>query len=108
MVLRSCLAGGGCPCGLICVPVIFTRESSCGRRPNGFKVPDPCPHNIGRPSPQLERRKRRDPHPFGQQLLGCIEQWGIWNTPEGNPGQSSSVASTILACLQRVPMKKEK
>ena len=35
-------------------------------------------------------------------------EWGLWNTPEGNPGQSSSVASTALACLQRVSMRKEK
>ena len=35
-------------------------------------------------------------------------EWGLWNTPEGNPGQSSSVASTALAWWQRVPMRKEK
>ena len=40
------------------VPLILTRESSCGRRPNGFSVPDLCPHNIGWPSPQLERRQK--------------------------------------------------
>ena len=60
------------------------------------------------PSPQLERRQRRHSQPFGRQLLGRREQWGLWNTPEGNPGQSSSVASTALACSQRVPMKKER
>ena len=73
-----------------------------------FQVPDPCLHNIAWPSPQLERRQRRDPHPFGQQLLGLSEQWGLWDIPEDNPGQSSSAASTALACSQRVPMKKEK
>ena len=52
--------------------------------------------------------KERDPHPFGWQLLGRSEQRGLWNTPEGNPGQSSSVASTALACWQRVPGRKEK
>ena len=66
---------------------------------------DLCPHNIGWPSPQ-ERRNRRDPHLFGQQLLGLCEQCGVWNTPEGNPGQSSSVASIALTCSRRV--RKEK
>ena len=70
-------------------------------------MPDPCPHNIAWPNPQLERRLRRDPHPFRQQLLRHGEQWGLWNTPEGDPGQSSSVASIALTCLQRVPMRKE-
>ena len=28
--------------------------------------------------------------------FGCSEQWGLCNTPEGNPGQSSSVATTAL------------
>ena len=51
--------------------------------------------------------KRRDPHPFGWQLLGRSEQWGLWNTPEGNPGQSSSVASTAPACSESVPMKRK-
>ena len=87
---------------------MITRESSCGKSPNGCQVPDTCPHNIAWPSPQLERRQRRDPHPFGRQLLGLSEQWGLWDTPEDNPGQSSSAASTALACLQRAPMKKEK
>ena len=68
---------------------------------------DLCPHNIGWPSPQ-ERRKRRDPHPFGQQLLGLSEQRSLWDTSEGNPGQSSSVASIALTCWQRVPVRKEK
>ena len=63
-------------------------------------------HNTGWPSSQLERRQRGDPHPFGQQLLGLSEQWGLWNTPEGNPGQSSSVASIALTCSRRV--RKEK
>ena len=52
--------------------------------------------------------KERDPHPFGWQLLGRSEQRGLWNTPEGNPSPSSSVASIALACFQRVPMRKEK
>ena len=52
--------------------------------------------------------KERDPHQFGWQLLGRSEQWGLWNTPEGKPGQSSSVTSTALDCPQRVPMRKEK
>ena len=52
--------------------------------------------------------KERDPHPFGWQLLGCSEQWGLWHTPESNPGQSSTDASITLACLQRVTMEKEK
>ena len=43
------------------VPLILTRESSCGRRPNGFSVPDLCPHNIGLPSPQLERSWKARP-----------------------------------------------
>ena len=78
---RSCLAGewrgGGAvvagemslwrdPC---CVPPILTWESSCGGRPNVFYVSDLCPHNIGWHSPHLQKRKRRDPHPFKQQLL---------------------------------------
>ena len=63
--------------------------------------------SISWPRPQLERRQRREPHPFGRQLLGCSKQWGLRNTPEGNPGQSSSVASTALTCSQRVPMKKK-
>ena len=71
-------------------------------------MPDPCPHNIGWPSPQLERRQRRDNHPFGQRLLGLSEQWGLWNTPKGNPGQNYPVASTALASWQRVLLKKEK
>ena len=37
-------------------------------------MPYPCPHNIGWPNPQLQRRQKRDPHPFGQQLLGHSEQ----------------------------------
>ena len=44
------------------------------------------------PGPQ-KGVKRRDPHPFGWQLLGPSEHWGLWHMPEGNPGQSSSVAS---------------
>ena len=71
-------------------------------------MPDPCPHNIGWPSPQLERRQRRDHHPFGRRLLGLSEQWGLWNTPKGNPGQNYPVASTALASWQRVLLKKEK
>ena len=39
---------------------------------------------------------------------GCSEQWGIWNTPEGYSGQSSSIASTTVAYWQRVPMRKQK
>ena len=33
--------------------------------------------NISWPSPQLERRQRRDPHPFGWQLLGLSELWAF-------------------------------
>ena len=40
--------------------------------------------------------------------FGCSEQRGLWNIPEVNPGQSSYVAATALACWQRFPMRKEK
>ena len=39
---------------------------------------------------------------------GCSEQWGVWNTRVGNPGQSSSIATRAVACWQRVPMRNEK
>ena len=104
----NCLAAGGCPCGRI--RSVSPLSSHGSLHVAGALMAFKClthAHNIGWPSPQLERRQRRDPHPFGRLLLGCSEQWGLWNTPEGNPGQSSSVASTALACLQRVPMRKE-
>ena len=40
--------------------------------------------------------------------FGRSEQWGVWNTPEGNPGQHSSVASRAVAFWMRVPVRKEK
>ena len=104
----SCLAGDRCPCGMIRSMSPLSSHGSLHVAGARFQVPHLCPHNIAWPSPQLERRQRRDPHPFGQQLLGLSEQWGLWDTPEGHPGQSSSVVSTALACSQRVPMKKEK
>ena len=109
MVHGSCLAGGGCPCGLI--GSVSPSSSHRCLHVAGTLMAFKClthAHNIGWPSPQLERRKRRDPHPFRGQLPGLCEQWGLWNTPEGNHGQGSSVASTALACLQRVPMRKKR
>ena len=49
---------------------------------------------------------KRDPHSFGFQLLGQIEQWGLWNTSEGNPGQSSSAASTVTCLFIEGPYEK--
>ena len=49
---------------------------------------------------------KRDPHSFGFQLLGQIEQWGLWNTSEGNPGQSSSAASTVTCLFIESPYEK--
>ena len=105
----NCLAAGGCPCGRI--RSVSPLSSHGSLHVAGALMAFKClthAHNIGWPSPQLERRKRRDPHPFRGQLPGLCEQWGLWNTPEGNHGQGSSVASTALACSQRVPMRKEK
>ena len=109
MAHGNCLAAGGCPCGLI--RSVSPLSSHASLHVTGALMAFKClthAHNIRWPSPQLERRQRRDPHPFGQQLLGCSEQGGLCNTPEGNPGQSSSVASTALTCLQRVPMRKKR
>ena len=50
--------------------------------------------------------KKRAPHPFGWQLLGHSEQWGLWDTPEGNRGQSSSVASTATCLFAEGPRNK--
>ena len=50
--------------------------------------------------------KRRDLHPSGRQLLECHEQWGLWNTPVGNPGQTTSVASTATCPVCRDPYEK--
>ena len=52
--------------------------------------------------------KKRDPHPFGRQLLGHSEQWGLRDTPEGDAGQSSSVASTATCLFAEGPRKKER
>ena len=108
MVHRSCLAGGGCPYGVIHSMSPSSSHGSLRVAGALMAFNDPCPHSIGWPSPQSERRRKRDPHPFRQQLLGHSEQRGLWNTPEGNPSPSSSVASIALACFQRVPMRKEK
>ena len=108
MAHGNCLAAGGYPCSLICSVSPLSSHGSL--RVAGALMAFKClthAHNTGWPSSQLERRQRRDPHPFGRQLLGHSEQWGLCNTPEGNPGHSSSVASTALDCLQRVPMRKE-
>ena len=43
-----------------------------------------------------------------RRYFGRSEQWGVWNTPEGNPGQHSSVASRAVAFWMRVPVRKEK
>ena len=94
---------------LFCVPPILTWESFCDRCPNGFYVSDLCPHNTGWYSPQLEKRQRRDPHPFKRQLLWV--QWAVGRleyTRVGNPGQHSSIATRAVACWQRVPMRNEK
>ena len=108
MAHGNCLAAGGCPCGLI--RSVSPLSSHASLHVTGALMAFKClthAHNIGWPSPQLERRKRRDTHSFRGQLPGLCEQWGLWNTPEGNHGQSSSVAFTTLACSQRVPMRKE-
>jgi len=52
--------------------------------------------------------KKRDPHPFGRQLLGHSEQWGLRDTPEGDAGQRSSVASTATCLFSEGPRKKER
>lgn len=52
--------------------------------------------------------KKRDPHPFGRQLVGHSEQWGLRDTPEGDAGQSSSVASTATCLFSEGPRKKER
>ena len=83
------------------VPLVLTRESSCGRRPG------PCLHSIAGPSPQLETKERPRSSTLTRQLQGAVSS-GLWKSPEGEPGQSSSVASTALACSQRVPMRQEK
>ena len=44
------------------------------------------------------KRGKESPHPLGWQVLGHSGQWGLWNTPESNPGQSSSIATTVI-CL---------
>ena len=52
--------------------------------------------------------KKRDPHPFGRQLVGHSEQWGLRDTPEGDAGQRSSVASTATCLFSEGPRKKER
>ena len=52
--------------------------------------------------------KSRVPHPFGSQLLGPSEQWGLWNTPEGNPGKSSSAASIDTDLIAEGVMRKKR
>ena len=94
-----------------CVPPILTWESFCGKSPNGFYVSDLCPQNIGWHSPHLPKKKKKKgetlTHSSGR-YFGRSEQWGVWNTPEGNPGQHSSVASRAVAFWMRVPVRKEK
>ena len=40
--------------------------------------------------------------------MGHSEQWGLRDTPEGDAGQSSSVASTATCLLAEGPRKKER
>ena len=96
-VHRSCLAGGGYPCGMICSMSPLSSHGSL--HVAGTLMVFKClihAHTIlvGLVLSWKEV-KRRDPHPFGWQLLGCSEHWGLWKTREGNPG----LVTELLSCF---------
>ena len=110
MVDGICLVGGGCPCGLIC--------SACPQSSHGsLSVTGAlmafmcltCAHTIlvGIVLSWKKDKGETLTH-SSDSYSGCSEQWGVWNTRVGNPGQSSSIATRAVACWQRVPMRNEK
>ena len=106
---RSCWAGGGCPCGLI--HSMFPLPSHGSLHVTGtlmaFKyLTHAHTRLVGLVLSWTEEKGKTLTHLANS--YWSSEQWGLWNTPEGNSGQSSLVASKALACLQKVLMRKEK
>ena len=112
MVDGSCLAAGGCPCGLILsvCPPSSHGSLSVARALMAFTCLI-CAHRILVGIVLICKKKKKKgetlTHSSGR-YFGRSEQWGVWNTPEGNPGQHSSVASRAVAFWMRVPVRKEK
>ena len=107
---ESCLARGRCPCGLM--HFMFPLSSHGNLHVTGSLMTFKCLTHAHRIFVGLvlswKEEKGETPTCLGGSYWMSTEEWGLWNTPEGNPGQSSSVASTALACLQRVLRRKEK
>ena len=104
------LLGGECPYGLICsvCPLSSHGSLSVAGALMAFMCLT-CAHTIlvGVVLSWKKDKGETLTHSSGS-YSGCSEQWGIWNTPEGYSGQSSSIASTTVAYWQRVPMRKQK
>ena len=98
MVDGSCLAAGGCPCGLIlsvCPPSSHGSLSVAGAL-MAFTCLI-CAHRIlvGIVLTCKKDKGETLTHSRGS-YFGRSEQWGFWNTPEGNPHQRNSVATKQL------------
>ena len=57
-------------------------------------------------SDMTEETYHHQQHPLGWQILGHSGQWSLWNMPESNPDQSSSVAS-MATCLFTEGLRKK-
>ena len=98
MVDGSCLAAGGCPCGLILsvCPPSSHGSLSVARALMAFTCLI-CAHRIlvGIVLTCKKDKGETLTHSRGS-YFGRSEQWGFWNTPEGNPHQRNSVATKQL------------
>ena len=106
--VHSCLAAGGCPCGLI--RSVSPLSSHGSLHVSGILMALKCLTHAHTILVGLVLRWKEDagetPTRSGGSYWGAASS-GAFGTHRGDPGQSSSVASTALACLQRVPMRKE-
>ena len=94
----SCLAGGGCPCGLIrSVSPLSSRGSlSVAGALMAFMCLT-CTHTILVGIVLTCKKDKGETLTLSSRsYFGCSGQWGLCNRAEGNPGQSSSVATTAL------------
>ena len=108
MVHGNYLARGGCPGGLIHSLSPLSSHGSHHGTLMAFKCLT-CAHTI---LVGLVLSWKEDTGKTltcsGVSYWDAVSSGAFENTPEGNPGQSSSVASIALGCSQRVSRRKEK
>ena len=109
-VHRSCLAGGGCPCGLIYSMSLLTSQGSLhvAGALMAFKCLTHAHTILVGLVLSWKEDKRETLTRSGSSYWGTVSSGAFGTYQRVTLGQSSSVASMAFACWQRVPMRKEK